>query len=91
MFQKRKQKYFLILVTDVQHSRLVGQTIFIQPTSIKDLSCFRAKVFGCEFTFMCSYKELKVLKKNPGLNAEFKKLEKSNLLVRIDSVTSDNV
>lgn len=40
---------------------------------------------------MCSYKNLKVLKTNPKLNAEFKQLENRNLVVRIDSVTSDNV
>lgn len=78
-------------VADVKHSRLVGQTIFIQPTSVKDLSCFRAQIFGCDVAFMCSYKNLKVLKSNPRLNAEFKKLEKSTILVRIDSATSDNV
>lgn len=82
---------FLNFMAEIKLSRLVDQTIFIKPTSIKDLSCFRAQIFGCDITLMCAYKNLKALKTNPKLNAEFKKLENANLLVRVDSVTGDNV
>lgn len=89
-----KRFFFLslrILFAGVYLLRLVGQSINIKPTSIKDLSCFCAEIYGCAGPIMCSYKNLKVLKVNPRLNAEFKQLENTTILVRVDSVTSDNV
>lgn len=78
-------------VTEINLSRLVGQTIYLKAIRIKDLSCFHGELLGCKLALMCSYKNLKLLKTNPKLNHEFKKLENTTLLVRVDSVSNDNL
>lgn len=62
-------------------------------TGTGDLFRFEAKLFGCDLTFICSYKNIELVKKNARLNDEFRTIAKPNTFfkAKIDSISFDNV
>lgn len=72
--------------------QLVGQVINIHTIYIKDLTFFRARLFGCDTPFICCYKDVKFAKQNQAVSVEFKRqYENQTLMARVESIAFDNV
>ena len=79
-------------ITDYNLQRLTGQTILIHPVFIRDLTHFRAQIYGCETTLLCCYKDLKFAKQNKNVSTEFKQQYESKVVAAtVERVTTDNV
>lgn len=71
--------------------RLIGQTLIAQITSITSLTCFQARFYGCDITFMCSFQNLGLVKNHPQLNEQFRGYENKYINITIESIDTDNV
>lgn len=70
---------------------LTDQTLLVRIVEVESLLAFRVKFTGCDIEWMCAYKDAKAVKNNRELNEEFRKRKNGNVVVRIESVTDDNV
>lgn len=81
-----------MIFIDFELQRLAGQVVTLHPVFIKDLSYFRAQIFGCDTTLMCCYKDLKYVMQNQAVSVEFKRqYEGQYVVAKVEAVTSDNV
>lgn len=78
-------------ILDIRLERLVGQTLTVLITAVTDLSRFQAMFYGCDIAFMCSYKDLGLVKKNPQLSEQFRSYEKKFIKIKVESIGVDNV
>lgn len=72
--------------------RLIEQTIHINIIDVKDISCFRIQIFGCEIIFMCSYIDLNISKQKPFISKEFKENYQGKVVpAKINNITNYNM
>lgn len=85
--------YFLLSFAflDIRLERLIGQTIVAQIVSITSLSCFQARFYGCDSTFMCSFQNVGLAQSHPQLQDQFKAYENQYVNITIESMNMDNV
>lgn len=76
---------------DICLERLVGQTLMAHVTAVTDLNSFQATFYGCDIAFMCSYKDLSLVKKNPQLSEQLRAAEQKYVRVKVESIGKDNV
>ncbi|XP_055320902.1 maternal protein tudor isoform X2 [Sitodiplosis mosellana] len=86
-----RDQFLTNLPKDICLERLVGQTLTVFITAATDLSRFHAMFYGCDIAFMCSYKDLSLVKKNPQLNEQFRAYEKKYVQIKVESIDSDNI
>lgn len=79
------------IFTDICLERLVGQTLMAYVTTVTDLNNFQATFYGCDIAFMCSYKDLSLVKKNSQLSEQLRAAEKKHVKVTVQSIGKDNV
>lgn len=70
---------------------MVGQTLTVLITAVTDLNRFQAKFYGCDIAFMCSYKDLSIVKKKPQLSEQFRSYENKYVNIKVESIGADNM